>query len=48
MSASPADLVAFARDPREDLSVLADPQLIVLDGRIVGGSAAASVATMEP
>jgi imidazolonepropionase-like amidohydrolase len=29
---APADLVAYARDPREDLSVLGDPVAIVLDG----------------
>jgi imidazolonepropionase-like amidohydrolase len=34
---APADLVAYARDPREDLSVLSEPLLIVLDGRVVGG-----------
>jgi imidazolonepropionase-like amidohydrolase len=32
---APADLVAFARDPRKDPSVLADPDLIVLDGKIL-------------
>ncbi len=37
---APADLVAFARDPREDLRVLSEPLLIVLDGAIVGGIAA--------
>jgi len=29
-----ADLVAFRRDPREDLAVLAEPSLIVLAGRV--------------
>ena len=37
---APADLVAYARDPREDLSVLSEPLLIVLDGRVVGGTVA--------
>jgi imidazolonepropionase-like amidohydrolase len=32
---APADLVAYARDPREDLSVLGEPSAIVLDGRPV-------------
>ena len=32
----PADLVVLREDPREDLSVLADPVAIVLRGRIVG------------
>ncbi len=32
---APADLVAYGRDPREDLGALADPVAIVLDGRIV-------------
>lgn len=32
---APADLVAFERDPRADLSVLAEPSVIVLDGRRV-------------
>jgi imidazolonepropionase-like amidohydrolase len=32
---APADLVAFREDPREDLSVLADPVLVILDGRLV-------------
>ena len=31
----PADLVVYAADPREDLSVLGSPQRIVLRGRIV-------------
>ena len=30
-----ADLVGFHRDPREDLSVLAEPSLVVLDGRVL-------------
>jgi len=32
---APADLVAFREDPREDASTLADPTLIVLDGRLI-------------
>jgi imidazolonepropionase-like amidohydrolase len=32
---APADLVAFREDPREDLSALADPVLVILDGRLV-------------
>ncbi len=32
---APADVVAYARDPREDLFVLAEPVAIVLDGRPV-------------
>jgi imidazolonepropionase-like amidohydrolase len=32
---APADLVAFDRDPREDLSALAEPSLVVLDGNVV-------------
>ena len=32
---APADLVAFARNPMEDLGALAEPSLIVLDGRTV-------------
>lgn len=32
---APADLVAYATDPREDLDALADPALMVLDGRVV-------------
>ena len=32
---APADLVGFARDPREDLSVLSEPALVVLDGLVV-------------
>ena len=32
---APADLVAFDRDPLGDLSVLAEPSLIILDGRMV-------------
>jgi imidazolonepropionase-like amidohydrolase len=35
----PADLVAFGRDPRIDQSVLSEPIVIILDGRLVGGSA---------
>src|SRR5262249_8759526 len=32
---APADLVAFARDPREDASTLLHPVLVVLGGRIL-------------
>ncbi len=32
---APADVVAFARDPREDPSALREPLAIVLDGRVV-------------
>ncbi|HEY7857060.1 MAG TPA: amidohydrolase family protein, partial [Candidatus Nanopelagicales bacterium] len=32
---APADLVAYAADPRQDLSTLADPRLVVLRGAIV-------------
>jgi len=32
---APADLVAFREDPREDLLALADPVLVILDGRLV-------------
>ncbi len=32
---APADLVAFDRDPRESLEVLATPSVIVLDGRVI-------------
>ena len=32
---APADLVAFRSDPREDLSVLAQPAAVILDGRLV-------------
>jgi imidazolonepropionase-like amidohydrolase len=32
---SPADLVVYAADPRADLSVLAEPQRVVLRGRVV-------------
>ncbi len=38
---APADLVAYARDPREDLAVLDEPILIVLDGTVVAGPASA-------
>ncbi|MFB7664691.1 amidohydrolase family protein [Kitasatospora sp. NPDC056138] len=31
-----ADLVVYAQDPRADVRVLADPQLVVLRGRVVG------------
>ncbi|MFE0461383.1 amidohydrolase family protein [Kitasatospora sp. NPDC058965] len=33
---APADLVVYAQDPRADVRVLADPQLVVLRGRPVG------------
>jgi imidazolonepropionase-like amidohydrolase len=32
---APADLVGFARDPREELAVLSEPALVVLDGVVV-------------
>jgi imidazolonepropionase-like amidohydrolase len=32
---APADVVAFARDPREELSALREPLAIVLDGRVI-------------
>jgi imidazolonepropionase-like amidohydrolase len=32
---APADLVAFREDPREDVSTLADPVLVILNGRLV-------------
>ncbi len=32
---APADLVAFDRDPLEDLGALSRPRLVVLDGRVV-------------
>ena len=34
---APADLVAFVRDPREDLATLADPVIVVLDGGLIPG-----------
>jgi imidazolonepropionase-like amidohydrolase len=37
---APADLVAYAGDPRDDLAILAEPLLIVLDGTVVGGTLA--------
>ena len=37
---APADLVVFAADPRETISVVREPVLIILNGRVVGGSAA--------
>src|SRR5436305_159671 len=37
---APADVVAFHRDPREGPGVLAEPALIVLDGRVVDASRA--------
>jgi len=35
---APADIVAFARDPREDPSVLSEPALAILDGRTLFGA----------
>jgi imidazolonepropionase-like amidohydrolase len=32
---SPADLLVFADDPRDDLRVLRDPSMIMLRGRVV-------------
>ncbi|RLV51182.1 amidohydrolase [Nocardioides mangrovicus] len=32
---TPADLVVYPRDPRQDLSVLSEPSLVVLRGRVV-------------
>jgi imidazolonepropionase-like amidohydrolase len=32
---SPADLLVFAADPRDDLQVLRDPSMIMLRGRVV-------------
>lgn len=32
---APADLVAFTSDPREDLSMLAKPAAVILDGRLL-------------
>lgn len=37
---APADLVAFARDPRIDPAILSEPTLVILDGQVIGGSAA--------
>ena len=37
---APADLVVFADDPRVTISVVREPVLIILNGRVVGGSAA--------
>ena len=34
-----ADLVVFAEDPRVNISVVRAPQLIILRGHVVGGSA---------
>lgn len=36
---APADVVAFVRDPREDMSVLDTPVVVVLGGRLVRGAA---------
>jgi imidazolonepropionase-like amidohydrolase len=35
---APADIVAYAGDPREDVEVLRRPRAIILDGRLVPGS----------
>lgn len=35
---APADLVVYGADPREDLSTLHAPRLVLLRGRVVGGS----------
>ncbi len=32
---APADLVAFTSDPREDLSTLAQPAAVILEGRLL-------------
>lgn len=37
---APADLVVFSDDPRVTISVVREPVLIILNGRVVGGSAA--------
>lgn len=37
---APADLLVFDTDPREDITVIRRPLLIILNGRVVGGSAA--------
>ena len=37
---APADIVVFAEDPRVTISVVREPVLIILNGRVVGGSAA--------
>ena len=37
---APADIVVFADDPRVTISVVREPVLIILNGRVVGGSAA--------
>ena len=37
---APADLLVFADDPRVNVSVVRQPLLILLNGRVVGGSAA--------
>jgi imidazolonepropionase-like amidohydrolase len=34
---APADLVAFDRNPLEDLTALASPSLIMLDGIVIKG-----------
>ena len=35
---APADLLVFAEDPRQRISVVREPVLIILNGRVVGGS----------
>jgi imidazolonepropionase-like amidohydrolase len=35
---APADLVVFDHDPRDDLFALAEPSMIVLDGRVMKGA----------
>ena len=37
---APADIVVFADDPRVTISVVREPTLIILNGRVVGGTAA--------
>jgi imidazolonepropionase-like amidohydrolase len=37
---APADIVVFAEDPRVNIAVVREPALIILNGRVVGGSAA--------
>jgi imidazolonepropionase-like amidohydrolase len=32
---APADLVAYAADPRADLAALDEPALLILDGRLL-------------
>jgi imidazolonepropionase-like amidohydrolase len=37
---APADLTAYRQDPRTSLAVLADPAVVILDGRLVRGASA--------